>query len=71
MSQENVELQHQVIDAINRRDFGLVLDSMDADVEAGVPTSPTQKPSNPLGWPSGRDTAGDGERNSHGGGLGP
>jgi ketosteroid isomerase-like protein len=34
MSQENVALQHQVVDAINRRDLGLVLTLMDADVEA-------------------------------------
>ena len=34
MSQENVALQHEVIDAINRRDVGLVLNAMDTDVEA-------------------------------------
>jgi ketosteroid isomerase-like protein len=34
MSQENVELSHQVFDAFNRRDLGAYLELMDAEVEA-------------------------------------
>jgi ketosteroid isomerase-like protein len=33
MSQENVELAHQAVDAFNRRDFDAWLELMDADVE--------------------------------------
>jgi ketosteroid isomerase-like protein len=34
MSQENVELHHRAIDAVNRRDLDALLELMDADVEA-------------------------------------
>jgi ketosteroid isomerase-like protein len=33
MSQENVELTHQSVDAFNRRDLGAYLELVDADVE--------------------------------------
>jgi hypothetical protein len=36
MSQENVELQHRLTDAFNRRDLSTCLALMDEDVE-GVP----------------------------------
>jgi ketosteroid isomerase-like protein len=34
MSQENAELHHRAIDAVNRRDLDALLELMDADVEA-------------------------------------
>jgi hypothetical protein len=39
MSQENVELHYQVIDAFNRRDLGAYLALMDSEVEFPHPDS--------------------------------